>query len=404
MVDTVRTFLREIGRIPMLTQAQEISYSRQVQQMMFLLEAKVDLALELRREPTRQEWAKHVHLSSAKLNEALVCGQRAKRKMVEANLRLVVSIAKRYVERGSELLDLIQEGALGLQRAAEKFDPTKGYRFSTYATYWIRQATARAIEDKSRTIRLPNHVSIQLRRIKRASRHLSQQLGRTPNVAELAAELVFTQKQIRQYLEWAQPPVSLNQPLKDGGLDELGDLLSDHRATPAELVIQSSIAAELKQMMAELTPQQREVLALRFGLVDGRELTFSQIGVRLDVCKQRVQQIAKKALAQLNQHIITQASFEMTCSQTEAERNTATLSLTTSDTPGTPDTLDTLDTKSAVITDATPDIESAAMADAVPDSGDIWDALESLECISDENASGLLLLITEEKLSWGGQR
>lgn len=301
MNNSIRAYLREIGRVPLLTQEQEIIICKQVQKMIALLEAKETLASILRREPTHGEWALHVHKSEAELKEALGRGQRAKRQMIEANLRLVVWVAKKYMGRSLEFNDLIQEGAIGLTRAVEKFDPTRGFKFSSYASWWIRQAITRAIVAQSRTIRLPKHVYTRLNQIYKAGRQLTQELGRTPTVAEIATKLDLTQKIVRQYLEWAQQPVSLNRLVGDDGLDELGELLSDFRATPEQLAIQSCVADDLERKMASLLPQQRSVLSLRFGLVDGRELTRTQISSLLNVSLQKVLQVELKAIAKLRQ-------------------------------------------------------------------------------------------------------
>lgn len=303
MDNPVRTFLREIGRIPLLTHSEEISYGRQVQKMMSLLEAKKTLALKLGHEPTSHEWALHVHMSETELKEANGRGQRAKHKMMEANLRLVVRIARDYQGRGLEFLDLVQEGSLGLLRGVEKFDPSKGYRFSSYCWHWIRQAITRAINEKSRTIRLPVGVTEKLNRIKRTQRQLSQQRGHTPTTHSLATELQMSQKQLLQYLEWSQQPTSLNQLVGDDGKDELGNMLADDRLTPSEYIMQSAQVEEVELLMAELTPVQRQVLSLRLGLVDGQELGFSEIGARFNVSKQRAQQIDLKARTKLNQRI-----------------------------------------------------------------------------------------------------
>lgn len=297
MDDPIRTYLREIGRIPLLTIEQELTYGKQVQQMMSLLEAKKTLGRILRREPTLKEWAAHVHLSEAALNSALGHGQRAKRQMIEANLRLVVWVAKKYMGRSLEFNDLIQEGAIGLTRAVEKFDPTKGFKFSSYASWWIRQAITRAIVAQSRTIRLPKHVYTRLNLIFKAGRQLTQELGRTPTVAEIATKLEMEHKRVKQYLEWARQPVSLNRLVGDDGLDELGELLSDFRATPEQLAIQSCVADDLERRMASLKSQQRLVLNLRFGLVDGRELTRADLSSLLNVSLQTIRQVENKAIA-----------------------------------------------------------------------------------------------------------
>ncbi|MGL4501194.1 MAG: sigma-70 family RNA polymerase sigma factor, partial [Planktothrix sp.] len=224
-MDTVRTYLHEIGRVPLLSREEEIVYGKQVQQLMALLEGREVYKAELKRLPTDEEWSTHLGLTVQELQTLLKQGKHAKQKMIEANLRLVVAIAKKYQKRNMDFMDLIQEGTLGLERGVEKFDPTKGYKFSTYAYWWIRQAITRAIAQQSRTIRLPIHITEKLNKIKKIQRELTQKLGRAPSQVEIAKELELEPAQIREYLLMSRQPISLDMRVGDNQDTELQELL-----------------------------------------------------------------------------------------------------------------------------------------------------------------------------------
>ncbi|MHC5934581.1 RNA polymerase sigma factor, RpoD/SigA family [Nostoc sp.] len=300
--DAVRTYLSEIGRIPLLTNEQEINFAKQVQQMMALLAAKEKLAIQLKRQPTQEEWVENINIGEKSLLQQLHQGHQAKQKMIQANLRLVVSIAKKYQRHNLDFLDLIQEGSLGLERGVEKFDPTKGYKFSTYGYWWIRQAITRAIAEKGRTIRLPIHVTEKLNKIKRIQRELTQKLGRTPTTVDIAEELSLDPKQIRDYLLLARQPVSLELRVGSEKDTELQDMLEDDGLSPELYADQKFLEQNIQTLLSKLTPQQREILTLRFGLTDGNELSLVEIGQRMGISRERVRQIEQQALGTLRRH------------------------------------------------------------------------------------------------------
>ncbi len=294
--DMVRTYLHEIGKIPLLSNEEEIIYGKQVQQMMLLFEAQEQIVQNSDRLPTEIEWAEAVGLEPEVLQSHIRIGTRAKRKMIEANLRLVVSVAKKYQKRNLELLDLVQEGTLGLERAVDKFDPTKGFKFSTYAYWWIRQAITRAIAQQARTIRLPVHITEKLNKIKKAQRQLSQDLGRVATVAEIAYELNIKTDQVRECLSLSRQPISLDLRIGDNQDTELAELLEDTGRSPDNYVERESLRSDIQSLLKELPEKQRQVMILRYGLEDGQEMSLASISKRMDLSREQVRQLERQAM------------------------------------------------------------------------------------------------------------
>ena len=289
--DPVRMYLKEIGKVNLLTSDEEINLA---QAMGAGAEARDQLdELEKLDEEIPDEVRKE-------LEKLIKKGERAKQRLAEANLRLVVSIAKRYVGRGMQFLDLIQEGNLGLIKAVEKFDYTKGYKFSTYATWWIRQAITRAIADQARTIRIPVHMVETINKVIRVSRQLLQELGHDPSPEEIAEEMNMPVERVREILKIAQEPVSLETPIGEEEDSHLGDFIPDEDASePAEAASFTLLKEQLVDVLGTLTPREEKVLKLRFGIEDGRTRTLEEVGKEFNVTRERIRQIEAKALRKL---------------------------------------------------------------------------------------------------------
>ncbi len=342
--DLVRLYLQEIGRVRLLGRDEEVSEAQKVQRYLRLrivlansakegddiispysriVDIQERLTSELGHRPSFERWAKNAEIDVFELKQILAKGKRrwaeianltveelektqsnglqAKEHMIKANLRLVVSVAKKYQNRGLELLDLVQEGTLGLERAVEKFDPTKGYRFSTYAYWWIRQGITRAIATSSRTIRLPVHITEKLNKIKKAQRKIAQEKGRTPTLEDLAVELEMTPTQVREVLLRVPRSVSLETKVGKDKDTELGELLETDGVTPEEMLMRESLQRDLQSLLADLTTRERDVILMRFGLADGHPYSLAEIGRALDLSRERVRQIESKALQKLRQ-------------------------------------------------------------------------------------------------------
>ncbi len=297
--DMVRAYLHDIAQVPLLNHSEEIIYGKQVQRMRFLLTEKEKLQQQRGHSVNQLEWADGVGLSEGELNQVLQQGQQAKTKMIEANLRLVVAIAKKYLQWNLEFLDLIQEGSLGLKRGVEKFDPTKGYRFSTYAYWWIRQGITRAIAQQARTIRLPINVTEKLNKIKKTQRELASLLGRSASTKEIALELGIESAQIREYFRMARQPLSLDMRIGDNQDTELSEMLKGDEASPEDYATQELMVQDVQKVLQELKPKERAVLSLRFGLEDGQELSLAKIAQKLNLSRERVRQLQNQALARL---------------------------------------------------------------------------------------------------------
>ena len=297
--DSIRVYLQEIGRIRLLRADEEIELARKIADLLQLEELAAQFEADHSHHPDTKEWAALVDMPVIKFRRRLMLGRRAKEKMVQSNLRLVVSIAKKYMNRGLSFQDLIQEGSLGLIRAAEKFDHEKGYKFSTYATWWIRQAITRAIADQSRTIRLPVHLYETISRIKKTTKTLSQEFGRKPTEEEIAESMEMTIEKLRFIAKSAQLPISLETPIGKEEDSRLGDFIEADIENPEQDVAKNLLREDLEGVLATLSPRERDVLRLRYGLDDGRMKTLEEIGQIFDVTRERIRQIEAKALRKL---------------------------------------------------------------------------------------------------------
>ena len=296
--DPVRMYLKEIGKVPLLSAEEEIELAKNMEAGAV---AKEKIAiLKSREENATEEELAEIKEEIKNLQKDLDAGDEAKKRLAEANLRLVVSIAKRYVGRGMLFLDLIQEGNLGLIKAVEKFDYRKGYKFSTYATWWIRQAITRAIADQARTIRIPVHMVETINKLIRVSRQLLQELGREPSPEEIAAEMNMPVERVREILKISQEPVSLETPIGEEEDSHLGDFIQDDNVpVPADAAAFTLLKEQLEEVLGTLTEREQKVLTLRFGLEDGRARKLEEVGKEFNVTRERIRQIEAKALRKL---------------------------------------------------------------------------------------------------------
>ena len=299
--DTVGAFFKEMARYPLLKAEEEVDLANQVQFILQIEEIEERLQAQLDRKPSKAEIAASLGMNEKQLDHRLYQSRVAKRKMIRSNLRLVVSIAKRYLNRGVAFLDLIQEGALGLNRAAEKFDPDKGYKFSTYAYWWIRQAITRTIANDSRTIRLPIHIVEKLNKLKKAQRNLKQDLHRNPTEVELAEALEIPPEHLRQLLQLRRRSLSLNHRVGKGEETELVELLEDsENQSPEQQMNDSMMRQDIWEVLDEvLNERERDVICLRYGLASNEPYTLEEVGSLFNLSRERVRQIQSKAMRKL---------------------------------------------------------------------------------------------------------
>ncbi len=295
--DPVRMYLKEIGRVSLLTAPEEVSLAKRI-------EAGNESAATVSALMADGLWSEEPRDRQRQLRRSVADGDAARMDLISANLRLVVSIAKRHVGRGVAILDLIQEGNLGLMRAVQKFDYTKGFKFSTYATWWIRQAITRAVADQSRTIRVPVHMVESINKVMRAQRYLSSRLERDPTVAELAHEVDLTVEKVEEVLRVAsQDPLSLDTPIGDEDDTSMADFIADKGAAPLDLAARKLLIQAVEDVLGDLSDRESEVVRLRFGLEDGRPRTLEEVGLAFGVTRERIRQIESKTLAKLRHPI-----------------------------------------------------------------------------------------------------